>query len=151
MRATATTLFLVADALKSWFSGTKRRSSIRKQGHLWSLPCSLGASANSALRSWRPEGGSAGRLALPALHVEVADVEGVVFDELAAGFDFFAHELREHFFGFDGVGEVHAEELALGGVHGGLEELAGIHFAETLETFDFEATPADVFDAGKYF
>ena len=82
------------------------------------------------------------------LHVEVFHVEGVVLDELAAGFDDVAHEDGEHAVGFDHVFLVHLhlEEPAGGRIHGGVEELGGVHFAEALEAFDFDAVAADLED-----
>jgi len=38
-----------------------------------------------------------------ALDVEVLDVEGVVFNEFAAGFNVFAHERGEDGFGFGNI------------------------------------------------
>src|SRR5207247_7381488 len=55
-------------------------------------------------------------------NVEIADVQGVVLDELLARLDFLAHELGEHLFGFDGVGKLDAKQLSLGRLHGRLEE-----------------------------
>ncbi len=47
--------------------------------------------------------------------------------------------------------EADAEELAGGGVHGGFEELFGVHFAETLEAFDLNALAGDFEHAGEDF
>ena len=73
------------------------------------------------------------------LHIEVADVEGVVFDEAAAGFDVVAHEDGEDLVGADGVVEDDFEHLAVGGVHGGVEELVVVHFAEAFVALDGNA------------
>ena len=80
-------------------------------------------------------------------------VEGIVLDELAAGFDDIAHEDREHAVGFDGVVlvELDFEHLALFGIHGGLEELLRVHFSEALEPLDREAALADLEDFGEDF
>ena len=49
------------------------------------------------------------------LDVEVAHIECVVFDELAARLDYVAHQNRKHFVGIDGVVvvEIDLEEFAL--------------------------------------
>jgi hypothetical protein len=76
-------------------------------------------------------------------------VEGVVFDELAAGLDDVAHENGEHLVGIERVllVQVDFEEAALLGVHRGFEELLGIHFSETFEALNGEAAFADLDDA----
>ena len=40
------------------------------------------------------------------LHIEVANIERVVLDELAAGLYFVAHESGEHLFRFNGIGQI---------------------------------------------
>jgi hypothetical protein len=58
-----------------------------------------------------------------ALDVEVLDVEGVVFNELAAIFNVFTHQCGEDFIGFDSVLELDAEQSAVLWVHGGFPQL----------------------------
>jgi hypothetical protein len=79
------------------------------------------------------------------LDVEVAHVEGVVLDEPLAGLDDVAHKDVEHLVRFDGVVlvEADAEELADFGVHGGFEELLGVHFTESFEALDLDAASGD--------
>ena len=71
-----------------------------------------------------------------SLNIQIPHVERVVLDELAAGLDFLAHELGEHFLGLDGVGQINAQQLAPGRVHGRLKEFLGVHFAQALEALD---------------
>ena len=75
-------------------------------------------------------------------------IQGIVFDKLSAGFDDIAHEDREHAVCLDGVVfvEIHLEHLALFRVHGGFEELLGVHFPEAFEPLDREAAFADFED-----
>ena len=79
------------------------------------------------------------------LHIQIPDVEGVVFDEAFAGFDDVAHQDVEHFVRFYGVVFVktHAQELTFGRVHGGFEKLFGVHLTETFESFDLHAAASD--------
>jgi len=44
------------------------------------------------------------------LHIEVLDVERIVFDELAAGLDLVAHQGREHQVGFRVIFRAHFEQ-----------------------------------------
>src|SRR5277367_2859332 len=74
----------------------------------------------------------------PELNIQVDDVEGVFFYEFAALFDVFAHEGGENCFGCDGIFQAHFEQGAHFGVHGGVPQLLGIHFAQALETGDGE-------------
>ena len=55
-------------------------------------------------------------------HVQIADVERVVFDELPARLDDVAHQDGEHLVGFDGVVvvQIDLEQLALLRIHRGL-------------------------------
>jgi hypothetical protein len=63
------------------------------------------------------------------LNVEIHDFERVVFDELAARFDIFAHQRGENILGSYRVLEFHLQQRARIGVHGRVPELLGIHFA----------------------
>src|SRR5580698_6267294 len=74
--------------------------------------------------------------------VQVADVQGVVLDELAAGRDIVPHQQGEEGVGLGGVVDRDLEEAALLGVHGGLEELLRVHFPEALVALDGEALAA---------
>src|SRR6266508_1649892 len=87
----------------------------------------------------------------PASNVEVPDIQGVVLDELFARLDLLAHELGEHLFSLDSIGEVDPQKLAFRRVHRGVEKLLGIHLAQALETLDLQTAAADLFDAGKDF
>ena len=57
------------------------------------------------------------------LHIQVLNIEGIVFDESFAGFDNVAHENVEHLIGLDGVFFIQAdfEELTSLRIHGGCE------------------------------
>src|SRR5881394_1716226 len=83
------------------------------------------------------------------LHVEVPDVERVVLDELAARLNFVAHELHEHLLGLDRIGEIDAQQLAVGRIHRSLKQFLGIHFAQSLETVNLDALFSDRLDAAK--
>ena len=74
--------------------------------------------------------------------VKVLHVQGVVLDELPARLDLVAHEQGEHLLGLDRVGQSDRAAASLLGVHGGLEELLGIHFAQALEPLDLQARAA---------
>ena len=56
-------------------------------------------------------------------HIQILDIEGIVFDESFAGFNNIAHENVEHLIGFDGVFFIQTdfEELASLRIHGGCE------------------------------
>src|SRR6266849_4492013 len=54
------------------------------------------------------------KASLNSSDVQVANIQGVVLDELLARLHFIAHELGEHLFGLDGVGQVDFEQFALG-------------------------------------
>src|SRR5579863_3312838 len=66
--------------------------------------------------------------------VEILDVERVILDEFAALLDVFAHQRGKHLLGLHHVLELHFQQRASLGVHGGGPELVGIHFAQALET-----------------
>ena len=57
------------------------------------------------------------------LHIQVLNIEGIVFDESFAGFDNVAHENVEHLIGLDGVLfiQTNLEELTSLRIHGGCE------------------------------
>src|SRR5437879_2059276 len=65
--------------------------------------------------------------------VEVLHVEGILFDEFAALLDVFTHQRGEHLLRLDYVLELHFQQRARLGVHGGGPQLLGIHFAQALE------------------
>src|SRR5262245_11935098 len=66
------------------------------------------------------------------LDVQVHDVQRVLLDEIAAGFDGIAHEDGEHLVGADGIFHGDLEERARLRVHRRLPELLRIHLAEAL-------------------
>src|ERR1035437_9761039 len=66
------------------------------------------------------------------LDVEVLHVESIVLDELAAGFNVFAHQSGEDGLGFGDVFELDRKQRAPFGIHGGLPQLRGGHFAQAL-------------------
>lgn len=82
------------------------------------------------------------------LDVEVSDVEGVFFNELATGLHDITHEDGEHAVGFEQVflTQIHAQHATLGGVHGGFEELLGVHFTQAFEALNLDAAFADAED-----
>ena len=91
----------------------------------------------------RPKDSDGHRPPLQLSDIQIAHVERVVLDVLAARLDFVAHEAREHFLGLDGVGDSTLQQAALGRVHGRDEELLRVHFTETLEAGDLHAAFAD--------
>ena len=93
----------------------------------------------------KTEGGSVGGT-VARLCVEELDVERVIFDELAARRHLVAHEQGEERVGLRGIGDVDAQEPALFRIHGGLEELLGVHFTETLVSLNGEAFAAEATD-----
>src|SRR5688572_12355327 len=62
---------------------------------------------------------------IPALDVELLDLEGVPLDEGPAGLHLLPHQHGEHLVGADPVLDLHAEEPARGDVHRGVAELGG--------------------------
>src|SRR6185312_6142427 len=66
-----------------------------------------------------------------ALHVQVANVQRVLLNERSPGLDLVAHEDGEDGVGVDVVLDLHAQQAALGGVHGGFPELRRVHLAAT--------------------
>src|SRR5271165_5612122 len=64
------------------------------------------------------------------LDIQVLHVESIVFDELAARLDVFAHERGEDVFSFSKVLELYFEQGAALGIHCGLPKLLRTHFAE---------------------
>ena len=79
------------------------------------------------------------------LDIQVADVQGVVFDEDPTRLNHVSHEDVEHATGLQGVVvvEFHLEEAAALGIHRGLVEFLGVHFTKTLESLDLDAAAAD--------
>ena len=61
------------------------------------------------------------------------------FDEVAAGFDFVAHEDAEDVVGVGDVVHFDFDEGAVGGIERGFAELFGVHFAEAFEAGDVKA------------
>ncbi len=59
------------------------------------------------------------------LDIQVFDVQGVFFDELAARFDDVAHQHGKNRIGFHVVFDLYLEHGSLLGVHGGLPKLGG--------------------------
>ena len=80
------------------------------------------------------------------LNVQVPHLQGVAFEELAAGFDGGAHEDREDVFGLGGVLDEDLLEHPPRGVHRGFPELLGVHLAKALESLDLHAFLAQAAD-----
>src|SRR5260221_9514076 len=95
-------------------------------GQATAPPCS--ATSTSSTRSVRGSRHYGPR----ASDVEVRNPQRVGLDELAARLDLVAHERREDLAGADGVLDLHLEQDALGGIHGGFPELLGVHLAQPL-------------------
>ena len=64
------------------------------------------------------------------LRVDVG-VGGVSLDELTAGLHIVAHEHGEDLVGFGCILDAHLLQQAVGGIHGGLPELFGVHLTKT--------------------
>src|ERR1044071_9255786 len=73
------------------------------------------------------------------LDVEVADVERVFFDELAARLDEVAHQLGEDAVGGLHLLDLHLEQVALGGIHCRLPQLLGVHLSQSLVALDLQS------------
>ncbi len=71
--------------------------------------------------------------------VDFLHIERVLLNEVAAGFDFFAHQAAEHLLGLNGVLERDAHQGAFLGIERGFPEFAAVHFAEALEAGDGHA------------
>ena len=67
---------------------------------------------------------------VPSLHVQIPHVQRVLFDELAAALHVLAHQRGEDRFRFGQVLQIHFQQRARFGVHGGFPELLGVHFAQ---------------------
>ena len=77
------------------------------------------------------------------LHVEVSDVERVVFDELAARLDLIAHQCREHLVRLGVVLGANLEQRPILGVHRRHPERIRVHLTQALVAVD-----GDAFSAG---
>src|SRR5437762_13043743 len=67
------------------------------------------------------------------LYIQVPHLQRVLFDEVAAGFDFVAHEDAEHVVGGAGVLHLNLDQRSVGGVERGFAKLLGVHFAQAFE------------------
>src|SRR5574344_890980 len=66
-----------------------------------------------------------------SLHVEVG-VHGILFNELAAGFNFFTHASTENSVCGNCVRNRNAHHLSAGRIHCRLPKLGSVHFTKTL-------------------
>src|SRR5205085_4754729 len=62
--------------------------------------------------------------------IDVLHLQRVFLDEIAARFDFFAHERAEQFVGFESIVKLHLQEGALGWVESGFPQLFAVHFSQ---------------------
>src|SRR5262245_21376837 len=67
------------------------------------------------------------RLPPDTSYIEIANIEGVVLDELAARFDLIAHQCREHLVGLCMVLRADLQKRAILRIHRGRPERVGIH------------------------
>src|SRR5665213_125223 len=74
----------------------------------------------------------------PLLQIEVLDAAGVSLDELAARFDFVAHQRSEHLVRRDRILQRDLFETPALDIHRRLRKLVGVHFAEPLVLLDRE-------------
>ena len=81
--------------------------------------------------------------------VEIADVEGVLFDEITARLDVVPHQHAKNLIGGRGVFHGHPEQHALGRVHSGFPQVGRVHFAQSLEAGDRAAPFADFAELGE--
>src|SRR5262245_60399893 len=79
--------------------------------------------------------------------VEVSHVERVLLDELPPRLHLVSHQGGEDLVGLVRVLDLHLEQRARPGIHGGLPELRRVHLAETLVALDFEALARGGHDA----
>ena len=69
------------------------------------------------------------------LEVEEAHVMGVLLNEFITGLNLIAHKLADHALAFSaGIFDAYLKHGAGRGLHGGLPQLLGVHFAQTLVT-----------------
>jgi hypothetical protein len=81
----------------------------------------------------------------PFLHIEVPDVQRVIFNILPTRLNGVPHQSCEHLIGFDRiiVVQIDFQKFSLLRIHRGFEQFLGVHFAETFEASDLDAAPAN--------
>ena len=84
--------------------------------------------------------------ALGRLHVQIPDVERILFDELAAALHVFAHQRGEDLLAFAQILQAHLQQRALLGIHGGFPQLLGVHFAQPFVALHADVALAFVLD-----
>src|SRR6476646_11912898 len=82
------------------------------------------------------------------LNVQELHVAGVLLDEEAPRLDCVSHQRREDLVGGRLLLDLDLDQQALGGIHGRLPELLGVHLAEALEPRDLDALLRGVEDTG---
>ena len=75
-----------------------------------------------------------------------SSLPGMLFDELPAAFDVFAHQHAEHALGFAGFFQRDAQQHALAGVERGFPELFAVHLAQPFEAADLHAVLGEAED-----
>src|SRR5690606_30158015 len=71
-----------------------------------------------------------------ASDIEIGYCQGVLLDELAAGFHVVAHQGVEDLVGGDGVVDGDLQHAAVFRIHGGFPQLVGVHLARPLVALD---------------
>src|SRR5206468_12238584 len=81
-------------------------------------------------------------------HIQVTNIERVIFDKGASRFYDVSHQNSEHFIGLDGIVFVKFDlkQASMSGVHRRGVEFFGIHFAKAFESLDLNATVTELFD-----
>src|SRR5678816_634723 len=84
-------------------------------------------------------------------NIEIANIQCVILNKLAARLNFISHKPGEHLFGLNRICEIDAKKFPFRGIHGRIEQLARIHFTETFEALDRETSLAHLFDSAENF
>src|SRR5690554_4643826 len=71
-----------------------------------------------------------------ASNIEIGYCQGVLLDELAAGFHVVAHQGVEDLVGGDGVVDGDLQHAAVFRIHGGFPQLVGVHLTQPLVALD---------------
>lgn len=71
------------------------------------------------------------------LHINLS-ILGVAFDEFAAGSHFIAHEHTKYPVGLCCAFDGYFFQCSVGWVHGGIPQLVGVHFTQTLVALDVD-------------
>src|SRR6266566_1734315 len=88
---------------------------------------------------------------LAPLDIQIAHVQRVVFNELAARLDLLTHQFGKHFLRLNSIGQINAQQLAVRRVHGRLKQFLGVHFTQAFKSFNGQTASPDFLDADQDF